>query len=364
MPALARILAVTGLTVVVIASVAGPALAHGRGSDATNYVSEITGAPDLPGVTWRVYNGDEFIGVENTSDTEVVVRGYTNEPYLRIGPDGVFENRLSEAVYLNADRYGAVELPGYVDRAAEPRWVKVSDDPRYAWHDHRIHWMSQSLPQVVQIDPRSQTPVFPDGWAVPFTYGDEAAQVRGQLTWVPGPSPWPWLAGALLVTLPALAGLPTAPTAPDRWPGLARPAALVLGVVTLLNTTNLVDDLFASPVPLTSQLLPAAQTLLFLAIGAFGAARGWQAGPGAFTALGVGSAALLVGQGILYLPLLSSSQGASVFPIAVTRAAVAASVMQAIPVGIAAIIGTRRLLPPLEPQPASTEPNESAAVGP
>lgn len=352
---LGRGAAVVALGVVLLATLAGPALAHGRGSDATNFVSTVTEAPGLPGVSWQVYNGDEFLGVRNTSDTELVVLGYSGEPYLRIGPDGAFENQRSEAAYVNDDRYAAVEIPPQADPDAEPDWRQVSDEPAYAWHDHRIHWMSPELPPQVAPDPTQRVTVFPQGWEVPFTYGGERQVVRGELVWQPGPSPWPWLLGGLLVTLPALGGLRTRPVGETRWPGLARPAAVVLGLVTLLNVTNLVDDLLASPVPLSSQLVPAAQTLLFLAIAAFGAVRGWQGGDGAFTALGVGSGALLVGQGMLYLAVLSSSQSASVFPDWVTRAAVATSIAQAIPLGIVSVVGTRRLLPPLEPQPAEPD---------
>lgn len=360
MSLLRRCVALTSVTLLALSALATPAAAHGRGSDATNYSSVITATPDLPGLTWEIHNGDEFLSVENTSDQEVVIGGYSNEPYLRIGPEGVFENRLSEAVYLNADRYGAVEVPDFADRTAEPQWVRVADGPAYAWHDHRIHWMSTALPQVVAPDPSVQTEVFPDGWTVPFTHGGDAYEVAGDLTWVPPTAPWPWLLGALVLTSAALIGLRTSPSSEDRWPALARPAAVVLGAVTLLNVTNLVDDLFASPVPITTQLLPAAQTLLFLVIAAFGAIRGWQAGTGAFTALGVGAGALFIGQGVLYLSVLSSSQSASVFPIWVSRAAVAASIAQVIPLGIVTVIGTRRLLPPLEDEPARADTTETA----
>lgn len=329
---------------------AGPALAHGRGSDATNYSSEITTTPDVPGLQWRIHNGDEFLSLENTSDQEVVILGYDGEPYLRIGPEGVFENTRSAATYINADRFAAVEAPADVDATAAPEWAPVSAGNAYAWHDHRIHFMSPQPPPQVEADPSAVVEVFPDGWTVPFTVADAEYEVTGTLTWVPPSSPWPWLLGALVVTSLALVGLRTAPTADDRWPGLARPAAAVLGLVTLANLTNLVDDLVASPVPITTQLLPAGQTLLFIAIAGFGAVRGWQGRDGAFTALGVGAGALLVGQGLLYLPALSSSQSASVFPLWVTRTAVAASIVQAIPLGIVAVIGTRRTLPPPEPE--------------
>lgn len=350
---LARLGAVLTATFLLLALPATPALAHGRGSDATNFSSRVLEAPELDGVTWQVYGGDEYLGVTNTSGTEITVLGYGDEPYLRVGPDGVFENANSPAAYLNDDRYGDLAPPPNADPAAEPDWVRVGDGDRYLWHDHRIHWMAATVPPMVAPAPGAEHVVY-ESWSVPFVAGDgETLQVRGDLRWVPSSSPWPWLLGALVLTLPALAGLRTKPASDDRWPGLARPAAAVLAVLAALNLVHLVDDLFAVPLPLPVVALAAAQTLVFILIAAFGARRAWQAHEGAFTALGVGSAALLVGQGLLYLGVLTTSQSASIFPEAVTRAVVALSIAQIVPIGIVAVIGTRRLLPPLDEE---TEP--------
>lgn len=338
-----------------VGTLAGPAAAHGRGSDATNFSSRILSAPDLPGVSWEIYGGDEFLAVTNNSDTDLMVLGYEGEPYLRVGPEGVFENQNSPATYTNSDRYGVTAPPEDVDPAAEPVWERVSSDPSYAWHDHRIHWMSPLLPPAVTENAGAET-VVQERWSVPASAGGERVEVVGELRWVPGPSPWPWLVGALILTLPVLLGLRTSPTSEDRWPGLARPAAVLVGLLAVANLTHLVDDLFAVPLPMGTKLLAASQTVLFIALAAFGALRGWQARDGAFTALGVGSAALLIGQGLLYLSVLTSSQTASLFPHAMARAIVALSIVQALSVGLVAVIGTRRLLPSEEqPDLASSD---------
>ena len=82
------------------------ALAHGRGTDATNFRSRIEQAPALPSVEWRVIGGDEYLAVTNDSDEDLLIFGYEGEPYLRIGPDGVLRNAASPATYLNDTRYG------------------------------------------------------------------------------------------------------------------------------------------------------------------------------------------------------------------------------------------------------------------
>ncbi len=319
---------------------AGPASAHGRGSESTNFRSRILQTPDIPGVTWEIKGGDQYLVVTNTSEQEVVVSGYEKEPYLRVGPDGVFTNAASRATYVNGDRYGEVaDLPPNLGPEQEPRWAKVSDEPTYAWHDHRIHWMSTQLPPIV-TDASQQTLINP--WRVDFSYGGGQESLTGELLWIPAPSPLPWLAGALLLTAPALLGLRR--RSPDDWiRPLVRPAAIVLLVVSLLNVTHLVDDFLAVPAPFTEQLVAATQTALFIALGLFGAIVSLRGRDGAFTALGVGSGAILIGQGLLYLDPLTKTSSLSVFPDTLTRLVIALSLVQAVWVIAVAVIGNRRL---------------------
>ena len=342
-----RLTVLLATAAVAVLTMASPAAAHGRGSDATNYRSRVVEAPDLPGVTWRIYGGDEYLGVRNESDQEVAVLGYEDEPYLRVGPEGVFENRNSPATYLNADRFAATTPPPEAGPDAEPDWVRIGDGPAHAWHDHRTHWMSPQPPPPVRDAPGTEQVVAlregTDTWGVPFQYGGATLEVQGRLVWVPAPPPWPWVAVALVLVAPAVLGLRAGRAGSTA--ALVRPAAVVLGVVALLNVTHLIDDLTATPLPLTAAGLTAVQTALFIAIGVFGAVRAWQAGDGAPTALGVGSGAIVIGQGLLYLSVLQASQSASVFPDAIARLVVAASLVQALPCLVVAVVGIRRLAP-------------------
>lgn len=353
-----RVAALSAAVATLLVVAAGPALAHGRGSDATNYDSRVTDAPPIDGLEWRVYGGDELLWVENRSGEALIVYGYEDEPYLRIGPDGVWENRNSEATFLNQDRLARVTVPESVDTEAPPEWVQVSSQQRYAWHDHRIHFMGVGMhPRVT--DPGVRTEIM--DWTVPFNLGGEDMEVAGELEWVPGPSPWPWLLIGLAVSLPALLGLRTQPVE-GRWPGLARPAAGVLAVVVAANVVFLVDGVAAVPLPLSAQIFAAGQTALFLALGAFGAWRGWQAREGAFTALGVGAGAIFVGQGLLLWSVLSASQLSTVFPDVVPRVAAGLNIMQVVPLGIAAFVGTQRLLPDVEDDATEEATDEVAAA--
>lgn len=350
----ARLALTTLLTAGGLVVMAPAAWAHGRAGDATNFDSEVVRAPRLPGVRWQVEGADEFLSVRNTSQEEVVVLDYEGRPYLRLGPDGAWRNRNSEAAYLNRDRYAATPVPADVDPAAPPDWERISDEPAALWHDHRIHWMAPTLPPQVE-QARGQVMTV-QGWEVPFTYAGEPHRVTGRLTWVPPPAVWPWLAGALLVTaLPVLTAARTPPRG-RRWPGLARPAAVVLLSVALLNLTDAANDVAALPLPLTTELVAAAQTALFIGLGALGALRAWRGDHAGFTALVIGSVGLLLGQGLLAMEALTSSQVVSVFPEALTRMTVALSLVQLAPVGLAAAFGVRRLSPSTNPALEETVP--------
>ena len=125
----------------------------------------------------------------NDTETEVVVPGYSDEPYLRIGPDGVWRNANSPATYINLDRFARVDVPEHAQGQEEPDWVQISTESAYVWHDHRTHWMSEDLlPPAVAADPSRPHTVFE--WTVPLVHGGTPVEVDGVLTWSPPPSPW------------------------------------------------------------------------------------------------------------------------------------------------------------------------------
>lgn len=356
MSTLHKFLATATLTLMVLATVATPALAHGRGSDASNFLSVLTDVPEVEGLEWSIINSDEYLQLVNTTDQEVLIPGYSTEDYLRIGPDGVFRNLNSHATYLNEDRFGANEIPAGVDIQAEPEWEQISTGNSYAWHDHRIHWMATALPPLVEADPTVEQ-VVNEGWTVPVRFGAQEFELVGDLIWVPGGSPWVWLVPALLVLcVPLAIGLRTKPDLEAvTWRGLSTPMGVTLLVIALINLIHLVDDLFATPIPLAEASVSAVQTALFIGIAAFGAWRAIQGAEGAFTALGVGSGAVFIGQGLLYFSVLGASQTASLFPGWLTRVAVAASLAQIIPLGIATVVGTRALLPEFDEDDLASE---------
>ena len=80
--------------------------------------------------------------------------GYDDEPYLRVGPHGVFENTRSPATYLNRSTTITGTPPQSADVERGARVAHGSSSGTTAsWHDHRAHFMGGDDPPRVARDP-------------------------------------------------------------------------------------------------------------------------------------------------------------------------------------------------------------------
>jgi len=215
-----------------LVATAGPASAHTvSGQGATNYRSTLTGVtPSMRDLKVRVVNLGSDLEVTWTGATQLIIFGYQGEPYLRIGPDGVYRNRLSPATYLNATRsLGAI--PPFADYKAAPDWVKLSGGRTVIWHDHRIHWMGGPTPPPVAAAPGSFHHVV--AWKVQMSDGTTPIVATGSLDWVPGPSPWPWV-GVIV----ALAFIGIAAGLSRRWAPMLLTLVGILVVADVLHAVG------------------------------------------------------------------------------------------------------------------------------
>src|SRR5438067_5168186 len=119
---------------VLVSTGAAPAEAHTvTGVQATNYKSEVVAvSPPLAGIRVRLRDLGNRVELRNTRQDDVVVLGYQGEPYLRVGPSGVYENKRSPAVYLNRATTVSTTnttLPRQADASAPPEWHRVSGGP-------------------------------------------------------------------------------------------------------------------------------------------------------------------------------------------------------------------------------------------
>jgi hypothetical protein len=190
-----RLLAVVAGALACVLVSPGTAAADPAGP--TDYRTEIVAIdPATASIEPTMIGGDSFLELRVAAGTEVVVTGYRGEPYLRFDADGsVWENRRSPTRWQNDDRFGDVEIPPEATADAPPDWHRVADGGRYAWHDHRTHWMNEARPpgaSAGEVILEAVVPLVVDGTPVAVT-------VRS--VWLPGPSPLIPIVGAGLAVL-------------------------------------------------------------------------------------------------------------------------------------------------------------------
>lgn len=210
------VVAAVGCLVMVLT--AAPAFADPPGP--TNYRAEVVGIePPTDAVEAEVLGGDSFLRVTVAQGHEALLRGYDGEElYLRFDANGeVYENRRSQSYYQNQSRYDptAADRPAELGVDVPPDWVLVASDGSYAWHDHRIHWMSPTtLPfradtddagQARPVDPALGEPQPTTVWSepIPLTVDGEQLGIAGEVTYLPDASP----VGALVAAALALVGV-------------------------------------------------------------------------------------------------------------------------------------------------------------
>jgi hypothetical protein len=216
-----------------LVATAPPAAAHSvSGISSSNWVTKVLAIkPALPGLTVKAVQLGNYIELTNHGP-DVVVLGYEGEPYLRVGPSGVFENLRSPATYLNRTRQGTTLIPPVAsdDPATPPTWHRISTGHTAVFHDHRTHWMGGLLPAPIRADPHRSFQLKPN-WQIQLRQGPVQTSVTGSLTWVPGPNPTSYILGAA-----ALAVLTGLIIRSKRW-ALLLPMALALLVASdLLHT--------------------------------------------------------------------------------------------------------------------------------
>jgi hypothetical protein len=320
-------LAVRGLALafVFVAATAAPAAAHGTAQvPATDYAVRVTSiSPRLPGVHVRAVDDGARLELRNDSGTEVTVLGYADppEPYLRVGPDGVFRNQLSPAVYWNKQPAITDTPPRGYDATKPPRWHRVSHDNVVVWHDHRAHYLGAA--------PGNGQSRVVLRWSVPLRAGDRTVTLAGDVRYLPPPSPGPYLllAGLLAVAL-VLGGRTRA------WV-----AALAASLVLLLlgAGVQLVGEWHATTLSLASRIGEHVYVFAGLALGvgaliwlAIRRSRPYDATPIALLA----GVALLLASGLTGLPLLTHA----ILPTRLPESFVRVLVATTIGAGIATIV--------------------------
>lgn len=322
-----RTLLLGALTAVGLLAVPGAAFADPAGPTHFRSTIDAVVADDGgdPGVEVEVLGGDAYLVVRASPGTRVEVPGYEGEPYLRIDPDGaVYVNTRSPALFLNQARLGeadGIEVPADADPAAPPVWERVARGGEYAWHDHRIHVMSPTLP--ASVDPSLDEVQEIWDWAVPLRVDGREVTVEGTLAWVPGPAPLLPI-GATLLAIAAVVALV-----------VARPSSLtpvVLGGAALTAVVGVAERLEQPPGADTE---PALYVLPAMAIAAVAIAAALRSTDGPVDGWLRAASGVPVGVwGVVQLGALARPIVPGPFPVELVRVVVAL----ALAVGVAALV--------------------------
>ena len=315
--------ALAALAAALVAGTAAPAAADpARPTDYESRIDAIT--PEVDTISVRIIGGDAFIELTADPGTEVTVLGYEGEPYLQFLEDGtVQENTRSAATYLNESRYARpeeVDVPTDISPEDDPVWRTVASGGTYAWHDHRVHWMSPDSPPDAEPGDVFQTQdvdLVVDGEPVAITVSVVLAEPI---------SPLPWLG----LGLAAAAGLSAL-----GWKRRTLPVATVSAVVAS------VFAVVAGQAELAEVPAGAGGTPLVVIVPAIGlVAAGlaglllWRSKRGLAGVSLLASAACLGGWGVLRIMVLFKPVLPTTLPPNVDRAATALAIGMAAAVAV------------------------------
>ncbi len=212
-----------------------------EGSPSSNYHTTIDSiSPSPKGFAVRVVERGSRLEVRWLSGPPLIVEGYNDDPYLRIGPDGVSENRQSTAVYTNRTRDGTGAIPD-VNSDGPPEWVNISAEPVARFHDHRIHYMGSVPPDKVLESPKKRQLV--QEFEILIHRGEmgtETTKVVGRVEWIPSPSPMPALVAAGVVAVLIAAAAAWAGVRHDRRPLARRLTIIALTALVIVDVVHLI----------------------------------------------------------------------------------------------------------------------------
>lgn len=138
----------------------------------------LTAPEAAPGVELAIVPGPvPAITLDNGGAEPVTVIGRRGEPFLRIGPDGVFANALSPT-WLQSGRApetASPTLPGR-DRQAV-RWTRIAAGSRYTWLEGRARCGDDCSRRA------------PTAWRIPLLIGRKPVVARGETAWIAASRP-------------------------------------------------------------------------------------------------------------------------------------------------------------------------------
>lgn len=344
------------LAAFVVVLMAPPAGAHTVGGvDVSNYRTRVRSiTPAVAGITLRVVDNGDRLELTNSTGKDVVVVGYDDEPYVRVGPRGVFENEWSPATFLNRTRQNPAPPPESADPTATPQWRRISGGDTVRWHDHRAHWMGDRDPPFVEGAPGEEHLI--QRFKIELRTDGETIQARGDVRWIPAPSPWLWIAGAAVFGVLIVVGART------RWAVPIVSSALIIVLVSAVvhaagawnASTSSTGQRFGDALPTLGAVVLGVIALVQLLRRGMRAAAPLLVFAGLFVGIAIGLADLSG---------LAKSQLPTTLPFALDRLTIALALGGGFGVagGAAFHVGSTRRTPSSEPLPPTAGSDARAA---
>ena len=146
-----------------------------------HFQTELDSAPNEAGLEIRMFDGSvPGMLARNTSSKLLLIPGRQGEPFLKIGPRGVFGNERSPDFYVSGSQT-IRKVPPDADPAAPPEWVRLSGEPVWSWLEHRAR-----LPATVghrsALGTTRHTVL---SWTTPLTFGAKDLEISGHVEWIP-----------------------------------------------------------------------------------------------------------------------------------------------------------------------------------
>jgi hypothetical protein len=179
-----------------------------------HFSTQLDNTPGVDGLEIRMFDGlVPGMLARNTTDEVLRIPGRQGEPFLEIGPKGVFGNERSPDFYVSGGQT-VRRVPAIADPAAPPRWERLSSEPVWSWLEYRARLPARSH-QRSDLGTARHTVL---SWSTPVTLGDEPFEIEGHVEWIP----------------PAVAAAPDPnQSLLDRW-GHPLLLALLVGAITAL----------------------------------------------------------------------------------------------------------------------------------
>ena len=176
-----------------------------------HFRTELDAAPQRVGLDIRMFDGSvPGMFARNTTRRVLAVPGRQGEPFLEIGPDGVFGNARSPDFYVSGGQT-VRKVPALADPDAPPEWTRLSAEPVWSWLEYRARLPAASQERA-GLGATQRTVL---SWTTPMTLGGEPLEVAGHVEWIP----------------PKVAAASSTPESPlTRW---GRPLLLALAVGAL-----------------------------------------------------------------------------------------------------------------------------------